>query len=336
MKRSNSNSTHPSGTNNNSNNNSNSEAIYTQRNKEKMVTQVTMALKYVHLMEMFEAFIMSFQDVSNRRRIELLRAFNRMGFDSENMRRKVMSRAGLSGRNEYNRPVPKVFEDVIKTAAAWFRRSHPYLAIQVRTKKTGNGRHIHLCFGYRMNAIKGRFNELFVEQNRFSRPYHGYVPIVAILVAKRGRLFIDELRLGDFGGDAMEVTEDYYLRLYDGLLTPSNVHNRRHRKIIRMASDIHDRGGTAWFRKQNWKTGFGSFGRIDSLSHLANLYRQGNILQDMSLQNLNNNVKQARNRAKATDARKKAVRGVKMSTKPKKRKPRQRTTGQTNRKRSRA
>lgn len=255
MKRSNSNSTHPSGTNNNSNNNSNSEAIYTQRNKEKMVTQVTMALKYVHLMEMFEAFIMSFQDVSNRRRIELLRAFNRMGFDSENMRRKVMSRAGLSGRNEYNRPVPKVFEDVIKTAAAWFRRSHPYLAIQVRTKKTGNGRHIHLCFGYRMNAIKGRFNELFVEQNRFSRPYHGYVPIVAILVAKRGRLFIDELRLGDFGGDAMEVTEDYYLRLYDGLLTPSNVHNRRHRKIIRMASDIHDRGGTAWFRKQNWKTG---------------------------------------------------------------------------------
>lgn len=257
----------------------------TNRNRNKNefltgeITETVIALKYVHLIELFEDFINKLSPMKQivrastqkntleTRKIKALLSLQQRGITSQNITRFIMSRAGLSSTNEIGRRVAKPMTEkliqsqkvlnVFRKTVDIFRQMYPYLYINARsTPKDGKYR-VNMTFGFRKDEIKGYRNTLFGlfhNKNIGFRAYAGYTPIKAVFTVTPRQLYITRVIFGDyetedvtFGSTRVFGTSFNFPKLYNfGRNSGNNVlsKNDRHHALIDRALLIFEKGGT--------------------------------------------------------------------------------------------
>jgi hypothetical protein len=257
--------------------------------------ETTIALKYVHLIEMFEQFINTLPNLkqlvrvlrtskqsknsTNMRKKQALLALESKGIKSRNMKAMIMSQAALSPVNAFGRTQPQknmntiikssAMLDIFKSIVAMFRDMHSHLAITLRSKQMSKGYRVTMTFGFK-DTIKG-YSDTYFEKNKetgFTRRFQGYDPIKAHFDVTPRQVYLRRLVFGDLETDDGSF---YPVSLFHkngsvftmpelvdfGLISNSTVlRNGRQHFLIGKALTIHEHGGTNWFKKHSTQNTF--------------------------------------------------------------------------------
>ena len=248
--------------------------------------EITIALKYVHLIELFEEFINKIPKLKQILRIE----------------RKKNTNHADRGTLE-----------TLKSAAAVFRDMYPYLSITLRSRlsKSKLGYHVTMKFGYN-DLIKGYSNEYFenTRETEFHIPFKGYVPIKAYFDAMPRQAYLRRIEFETRNSDGAWFYRVFNRKYTDPVFKVPDLYNEGdvkdttnsnniiHDILILKALAIHERGGTKWYKNSHYRTIFNNLNNEYSYLNERPLFKEfGNSIRYPAISAAYKEISEARKKA---------------------------------------